>query len=342
MADEMDAATDLVGGGRIIAFQTDYAHMTGSVTAGLLLSQFWFWTNNSKTVSRDGWFYKVHEDIHEETGMGRSEIEGARKRLRDLGILLEERRDIPARLYYKINKTRLNVLLREYATNKMAENLQTGSGKTSRQAKAKPASKPAENHESTTEKTPKTTQRTHKTTAPPQPIATPEPDTSKDVVVLPDSVSVSDASMQTAANNPTSAKALSDVPIPTLAPAVSSSTQDALIERLLSAGITPRYVAVGIVNEYAESDIVAVLESDDLKKARRPGGFIRTALKNQYDVRKIQAGKHIQESADRAENRVQSQQQRKPESRPEPSPDLTPMYDGLAGAKRKLRGKKTE
>ena len=42
---EIDAVADLLGGGRSISYKTDLAHMTGSVTAGLLLSQFWYWTN---------------------------------------------------------------------------------------------------------------------------------------------------------------------------------------------------------------------------------------------------------------------------------------------------------
>ena len=65
---------------------------------GCLLSQIWYWNMNGKNgesripEDRDGWFFKSMDEIAHETGMSRSEIETARKKLVSLSLLEEERR----------------------------------------------------------------------------------------------------------------------------------------------------------------------------------------------------------------------------------------------------------
>lgn len=178
---EMDAVADLLGGGRTISYKTDLAHMTGSVTAGLLLSQFWYWTN-ILPPDREGWFYKTAEEMQSETGMGRTEAEGARKKLRDLGLVTEERRGVPAKLWYRINKVRLNELLGKYAANKIAENLQTGVQKTRKQDSLNSANKPAESQQTITQNTTQNAQKLHPQPITPQPMRTSEQES---VVVFP-------------------------------------------------------------------------------------------------------------------------------------------------------------
>lgn len=56
---------------------------------------------------RDGWFWKTAKEWEAEIGLSQKEIESSRKALRDIGILQEELRGIPARCWFKIDLDRL-------------------------------------------------------------------------------------------------------------------------------------------------------------------------------------------------------------------------------------------
>jgi hypothetical protein len=90
---------------RPIAFHRCFVTLTGSVMAALMLSQAVYWQKRSK--HEDGWWFKTRDDWTEETGMGRREQEGARKKLRNLGLLQEDLRGVPATLWYKVDETKL-------------------------------------------------------------------------------------------------------------------------------------------------------------------------------------------------------------------------------------------
>ncbi len=90
---------------RPIAFHRCFVTLTGSVTAALMLNQAYYWQKRAK--SHDGWWFKTRDDWIEETGMGRYEQEGARKKLRTLGLLREDLRGVPATLWYKVDESRL-------------------------------------------------------------------------------------------------------------------------------------------------------------------------------------------------------------------------------------------
>jgi len=86
---------------RPIAFYRFFADIGGGAMPGLFLSQTWYWSQ--RTTDEDGWFYKTQDEWQEETALTRREQETCRRTLKLLGILEEERRGIPARLYYRIN-----------------------------------------------------------------------------------------------------------------------------------------------------------------------------------------------------------------------------------------------
>jgi hypothetical protein len=123
MKTKMDPVADILGSGRIVSYKADFAHLTGSVTAGLLLSQFWYFSGLPTAAARDGWFYVTMDEISEQTGMIREEQETARKRLKALGVLEEKRIGVPAKLWYRLDKDRLYELLSEFAAFK-AEKMQ--------------------------------------------------------------------------------------------------------------------------------------------------------------------------------------------------------------------------
>jgi hypothetical protein len=90
---------------RPIAFHRIYATLTGSATAGLMLSQAVYWTRVKLHTEpgSDGWFYKTREEWEEETALSRSEQEIARRTLRRLPFYQEKRAGLPAKLYFRID-----------------------------------------------------------------------------------------------------------------------------------------------------------------------------------------------------------------------------------------------
>lgn len=99
---------------RPIAFHRAFARLAGSVHAGLLLSQAVYWSR--RTSDQAGWFYKTQVEWEEETCLSRREQESARAALRrllvaDQPLWYEERRGVPARIFYRIDFTVLQDLL---------------------------------------------------------------------------------------------------------------------------------------------------------------------------------------------------------------------------------------
>ncbi|MBD8451849.1 replication protein [Serratia rubidaea] len=131
---------------RPVAFQRSFVRLGAGVTGALLLSQLVYWAN--RTSDEDGWVYKTQEDWESETGLTRYEQEGARKKLRSLGLLIEQKKGLPAQLFYKVDVGKLNQLLASAC--KDAELPQTSKRKSSKPAAVKPANIHTEN---TTENT---------------------------------------------------------------------------------------------------------------------------------------------------------------------------------------------
>lgn len=100
--------------GRVIAYNTSYTFIPGiSVPGAVFLSQAIYWSNNLKSESREGWFYKKQrgDDSWEaETGLSLKQQVSARKVLVGLGVLEEKRRDVPAKVWYRVNSERLQEL----------------------------------------------------------------------------------------------------------------------------------------------------------------------------------------------------------------------------------------
>lgn len=90
-----------------IAYMPIYSRITGSVTAGILLSQIVYW--DGKVKHRQ--FYKTDKEFSEELSMGASELKNAKKRLIKMGLIEIVRKGIPARTHYKLNLGRLSDLI---------------------------------------------------------------------------------------------------------------------------------------------------------------------------------------------------------------------------------------
>ncbi len=109
---------------RPIAFHRCFVTLTGSVTAALMLSQALYWQRRCKDP--EGWWYKTRDEWAEETGLGRYEQEGARKRLRKLGMLQEHLRGVPATVWYRVNEERLLEELAKAARQKTSNTVSVG------------------------------------------------------------------------------------------------------------------------------------------------------------------------------------------------------------------------
>jgi len=108
----LEQAIHAILGDRPIAYHAALAKSLGSVTAGVLLSQFLYWQPRSRDA--DGWFWKTRDEIYEETALGRREQETARKILRAASVLEEQLKGVPARMHFRVNITELVSLLSQY------------------------------------------------------------------------------------------------------------------------------------------------------------------------------------------------------------------------------------
>jgi hypothetical protein len=96
-----------------IAYHRVLASVGGGATAGLFLSQCWYWT--IRTTDRDMWSCRTQAEWERETGLTRREQETARKKLKARGLLEERKSGVPAKLYFRLNLKMLARLIEQSA-----------------------------------------------------------------------------------------------------------------------------------------------------------------------------------------------------------------------------------
>jgi hypothetical protein len=94
----MSRAKRAMFGGRPvpIIFYPDYVPIAGSLTAGLLLSYL-------IVIANQEWVEVNCEELQETMQMTRSQLDTARRNLRQRGLLNEVRKHLPATLFMRIN-----------------------------------------------------------------------------------------------------------------------------------------------------------------------------------------------------------------------------------------------
>lgn len=86
--------------GNAVAVYPAFRHVLGlSAAAAQFLSQAVYWTERTD----DGWFYKTESEWLAEVGLTADEVRESRRRLKALGVLEEQRKGIPARMFYRID-----------------------------------------------------------------------------------------------------------------------------------------------------------------------------------------------------------------------------------------------
>lgn len=97
-------AVALLEASKPIAFNINFARITGDTKAALLLSQLVYWTRRGADVlDNDGWVFKTREQWEAEIGLSKHEQVTARNILIGLGLMEEARTGAPARNCYRVN-----------------------------------------------------------------------------------------------------------------------------------------------------------------------------------------------------------------------------------------------
>lgn len=88
---------------RPVAFFPVFSQIGGSVNAGVMLSQLWYWSDG-RGWNEEGWIWKTSKEWAKETTLSESEVEGARKKLVERGLIRYKRAGLPAKPHYLLNK----------------------------------------------------------------------------------------------------------------------------------------------------------------------------------------------------------------------------------------------
>tara|TARA_R100000750_G_scaffold62396_1_gene56043 strand:- start:808 stop:1566 length:759 start_codon:yes stop_codon:yes gene_type:complete len=82
---------------RPIAYYPIYRKVTGSTTAGVLLSQLMYWFSKKNKI------YKVDSEIMEETLLTENELRSAKKKIKSLDFINVTKEGIPCKTFYTID-----------------------------------------------------------------------------------------------------------------------------------------------------------------------------------------------------------------------------------------------
>lgn len=96
-----------------IAVYPIYIDITGSLTAGVLLSQLLYWDSKMKGNE----FYKNDAEFMQETRLTQSEFKTAKKIVGDLPFITIQRKGVPCRTWYSVNHTNLLVVLQQFSSS---------------------------------------------------------------------------------------------------------------------------------------------------------------------------------------------------------------------------------
>lgn len=85
-----------------ISYRADFAKICGSVAAGVMLSQAYYWSGRS-TKHGEGWFEKTSAEWDFETGLTDKQQQTARHTLAKLGFMVSERKGDRGRMCSRLN-----------------------------------------------------------------------------------------------------------------------------------------------------------------------------------------------------------------------------------------------
>ncbi len=145
---------------RPVAYHPVMARVLGGVYEALLFQQLAFWSDKG---SDPEWIYKTQAQISDELALNRYQQEQARKSLRALGVIEEQRKGVPAKLYFRVVWPRVFELFDQVlpecapSTDKDAERQRTRPPRVSRPV-SRPSTRKSADGRQTSESTSETTQ----------------------------------------------------------------------------------------------------------------------------------------------------------------------------------------
>lgn len=109
---------------RPVAFHAIFARICNSATAGLMLSQAWYWSD--RTTEPEGWFYKKAAEWEAEIFLGRHELDTARRILKDRGFLQEALRGVPPIMHYRVDVDAVSFAIAQFAGKRQIDLQESG------------------------------------------------------------------------------------------------------------------------------------------------------------------------------------------------------------------------
>ena len=94
---------------RPIAYYPVYRQITGSTTAGILLSQLMYWFTKQDKI------YKIDVEIMEETFLTAKELKTAKSKIKELDFVIVSREGLPAKTFYEIDWNKYQTCLTDLA-----------------------------------------------------------------------------------------------------------------------------------------------------------------------------------------------------------------------------------
>ena len=102
---------------RYIWYYPTLNQLTGGHKSGLMLGLLLHWSRHYATQSRDernerdGWMWKTGQEWRSETGLTRHEQDSARAQLIRLNLIEEQKRGMPARMFFRVRMDQLGIQL---------------------------------------------------------------------------------------------------------------------------------------------------------------------------------------------------------------------------------------
>lgn len=84
-------------GGMVVAYRPAYFSFVKCVKSTLLLCQLEYWQ-----YIKDDWFWKTHNELTQEIGLTRNELDRARGRLLEQSLIQHDVRGLPGRSHYQV------------------------------------------------------------------------------------------------------------------------------------------------------------------------------------------------------------------------------------------------
>jgi hypothetical protein len=108
-----------------IAYYPIYRQITGSTTAGILLSQLMYWFSKKDKI------YKTDKEIRQETLLTERELKTAKSKIKSLPFIKVTLEGVPAKTYYEIDWETYWNALKQFCSENEDDNVQTTLDKSS-------------------------------------------------------------------------------------------------------------------------------------------------------------------------------------------------------------------